>query len=80
MTHAIPSCELEDLPLVERSVSHQFHVRADLGAEINAWTIDYTVNITAGTAVEISIIDANNEEAWSGTVSILSKWMKCSDG
>ena len=42
----------------------------DLGTDNNSWDVQYgPVNITAGTVVVISIIDANSEEAWSGPVS-----------
>jgi len=42
---------------------------ADLG-EVNTNTVQWPVSIPAGTEVVISVLDANNQEGWSGSITV----------
>ncbi|KAK7690675.1 hypothetical protein QCA50_005774 [Cerrena zonata] len=45
-------------------------VLADLGADHNAQSMQWTVNLAAGTQAMISLVDADGFEAWSGAITV----------
>lgn len=66
--------DFELLVLIGASRSSFF--RVDFGSDIDAWSWTYdNINITSGTVVVISIIDSQNEEAWSGAVRLSAQML-----
>ncbi|EKM58339.1 uncharacterized protein PHACADRAFT_252592 [Phanerochaete carnosa HHB-10118-sp] len=45
-------------------------VLADLGDQLQNQSITWNVNLPAGTQVMLSLVDANENEAWSGTITV----------
>lgn len=44
-----------------------FVTSADMG-DFTTTSVEWTANITAGTKVQLSLVDANDNEAWSNVV------------
>jgi hypothetical protein len=42
---------------------------AEVGEFTKTW-VDWTVNVAAGTIVQISLVDANDDEAWSRNITV----------